>query len=150
MAEIVHQCTVPIQIDELHEEGRLSSYILESRIGMQIKHSTQRLHPWSFTFTKRNVQELVDLRAIFSKVYVVLVCRTDGMLCIDLPEFIQLLAVGDSEQAWLRVDRRKGKWYEVNGSKTQGPRKYPKGIDALMDALGFQGAVERPAKALQT
>jgi hypothetical protein len=136
LAELVHRSSVPVRIDELYEAGRLSSYILDSFVGLQVKHSTQRLRPWAFTFTRKNVEELVELRAIFPSVFVVLVCHTDGMVCLTLAEFLSALEIGESDQGWLRVDRKRGKWYEVTGAKVEKPLKYPRGIDVLIEALG--------------
>lgn len=136
LAELVHRAAVPLQIDELSEEGRLSSYILDSLIGLQVKHSTARMRPWQFTFTRQNISELLDLRHSFAQVFVVLVCRTDGMVCLELSDFIRVMGSGESDQGWIRVDRPRGKWYEVSGGKTTAPKKLPRGIDPILQALG--------------
>lgn len=134
LAELVHELSVPVTVDELSEAGRLSSYILNGHIGLQIKHSGQRLHPWPFTFTRQNFSELLALRQTCDQVYLVLVCHTDGMVCLTLDEVAALITVADSEQAWLRIDRRRGQWYTVNGSASL-PIKRPKGLDALVESL---------------
>jgi hypothetical protein len=138
LAELVHRCAIPMQIDELHEVGRLSSYVLDSRVGVQIKHSRARLRPWHFTFTKLNISELQDLCHSFARVYVVLVCNTDGMVCLDIEEFLATLGSGESDQGWIRVDRPRGKWYEVSGGKTTVAKKLPRGIEPILQALGSQ------------
>ena len=136
LAELIHRCEVPIQIDELHEIGRLSSYIIDSVVGVQIKHSTARMRPWQFTFTRQNISELLDLRHSFARVFVVLVCKTDGMVCLDLTDFLAVLGSGDSDQGWIRVDRPRGKWYELSGGKMTTPKKFPRGIEPILQALG--------------
>lgn len=136
LAELIHRSAVPLQIDELHEVGRLSSYILDSLIGLQVKHSTARMRPWQFTFTRQNISELLDLRYSFAQVFVVLVCQTDGMVCLELGDFLAVMGSGESDQGWIRVDRPRGKWYEVSGGKATTPRKFPRGIEAVLKALG--------------
>lgn len=152
LAELVQRSSVPVQIDELSEAGRLSSYIIDSFVGLQIKHATQRLHPWAFTFTAKNIEELIELRSTFPRVFIVLVCHTDGMVCLELSDFLSVLGTGETEQRWLRVDRKRGKWYDVSGGKDRPALKYPKGIDALLEALGspFSDEVEEVAIELQT
>lgn len=134
LASLVHELNVPVTIDELSEAGRLSSYILNGHIGLQIKHSSQRLHPWAFTFTRQNFAELLTLRETCAQVFLVLVCHTDGMVCLTLDEVAAIVTVANSEQAWLKVDRRRGKWYSVNGSGSL-PMKRPKGLGALVEDL---------------
>lgn len=136
LAELVHDLNVPVSIDELSEAGRLSSYVLNGRVGLQIKHSSQRLHPWAFTFTRQNFAELLTLRKTCDQVYLVLVCHTDGMVCLTLEEVAALITVADSDQAWLRIQRRRGQWYSVNGSGSL-PIKRPKGLAALVDDLNL-------------
>lgn len=140
LADLVHRLSVPVTIDELSESGRLSAYVLNGHIGLQIKHSGQRLHPWPFTFTKQNFAELLALRQTCDEVYLTLVCHTDGMVCLTLDEVAALITVADSEQAWLRVDRRRGQWYTVNGARSL-PIKRPKGTDALVESLQLSNAM---------
>lgn len=97
LAELVSAKVGPLAIDELTEEGRLSSYILDGRTGLQIKHSTNRLHPWQFTFTKANLVELLALQQSYKSVFVVLVCHTDGMVALTLEEVTEILAAGESD-----------------------------------------------------
>lgn len=149
LAELVHELTEPVSIDELSEEGRLSSYILNGSIGVHIKHSAQRLHPWQFTFTKQNLIELGQLRSRYSAVFIILVCCTDGMVCINLDEAASLLKIGDSEQAWLRVDRRRRKWYEVTGSGGDLGSKLPSGLDSLVRAIQASEQADRFIHELQ-
>lgn len=140
LAEIVKKAHRPVSINELGEEGRLSSYILDGWVGIQVKHSTQRLYPWAFTFTKANLVEILTLRETCPSVYIVLVCRTDGMVCLMLEELLEILSIGESEQAWIKVDRRKGKWYSLTGAASTLTRKKPKGVDPVVDVLQFRSA----------
>ena len=135
LAELVQSLTVPVSIDELNETGRLSSYILNNRIGLQIKHSTQRLSPWSYTFTRYNMSELLALRARFNEVFVVFVCETQGMVCLTIEDVLRVSEVGQSAQVWIRVERRRGKWFGVHGSEGALPAKKPNGLEPLVATL---------------
>lgn len=135
LAELIHQLTTPISIDELNETGRLSSYILNNRIGLQIKHSTQRLSPWAFTFTRYNMSELLALRAKFDDVFVIFVCETQGMVCLSIEDVLSVSEVGHSDQVWIRIERRRGKWFRVHGSEGELASKKPNGLDALLQAF---------------
>lgn len=135
LAELVHRHPKGLCIDELIEEGRLSSYVLDGSIGLQVKHSTQKLYPWQFTFTKSNLVELLALRQRYKSVFVVLVCHTDGMVCLTIEEATAILAAGETDQAWIRVERRKGEWYAVWGGGAELPNKKPNGLDLLLEAL---------------
>jgi hypothetical protein len=132
LAELIQELSSPISIDELNESGRLSSYILNQRVGLQIKHSTQRLTPWSFTFTRYNMSELLALRARFDEVFVIFVCETQGMVCLSIEEMLSISQVGQSDQIWFRIERRRGKWFQVHGSEGALSSKKPNGLDQLL------------------
>lgn len=135
LAEIVHILDRPVSIDELFEEGRLSSYVLDGRVGLYVKHSAVRLHPWQFTFTKQNFAELLALRERIEKVFLVLVCNTDGMVCLRMEELMGLIGASASEQSGIRIDRRRGQWYSVYGGRTELPEKRPKGVEIILSEL---------------
>jgi hypothetical protein len=135
LAELVDVMGAPVQIEELSEAGRLASYVLNGRVGLHVKHSAQRLHPWPFTFTKQNLADILALAARCRQAFIVLVCHTDGMVTITVQELMQVLQVVPSEQAWLRVDRRKRKLYVIAGGKGELATKKPKGVDPVVDAL---------------
>ncbi len=135
LAELVNHKVGPLNIDELIEDGRLSSYVLDARVGLQIKHCANRLRPWQFTFTKANLLQLLALQQTYKDVFVVLVCHTDGMVTLTLEEATGILATGESEQAWIRVDRRKNEWYSVTGGAAELSSKRPQGIQRLIQSL---------------
>jgi len=135
LAEIVHRHTGDLAIRDLHEEGRPSSYILNGKVGLHIKHASQRLHPWPFVFTKTNLAMLQEMREVGPAVFCVFVCHTDGMACVLFDELQEVLVTGGTEQAWVRLDRRKGEWYRVSGGKGDLAAKKPNGVDAVLEAL---------------
>lgn len=134
IAELIHALKRPVSISELSEIGRLSSYRLDVHVGLHIKHSSQRLTPWPFTFTAQNVSEIADLRAECREVAVVLVCHTDGFVCLPWSELSQLIGYDLDEGSWLRVSRRRRQWYDVSGSAGVQVKR-PNGIDCLVGLL---------------
>jgi hypothetical protein len=142
LAELVHKLSRPLSIDELTETGRLSAYVLDGRIGLQVKHSSQRMNPWPFTFTRQNLAELLQLRQSCEQVFLAFVCHTDGMVCLSLEETTSMIEVAGSEQAWLRIDRRRGQWYSVHGGAGL-PVKKPRGLDSLTQELELAGVAGR-------
>jgi len=135
LVEIIDAKPGPLSIDELNENGRLSSYILNGKVGIQIKHSANRLHPWQFTFTKSNMAQLLSLRKAYPTVFVILVCHTDGMVTLTLEEIIEILVAGASDQAWIRVDRKKNESYSVSGGASELTGKRPQGVQKVIQAL---------------
>lgn len=140
LAELIDDVTSALSIQELREEGRLGAYVIDNRVGLYIKHSAARMPPWQFTFSKPNVLELMNLRQEASSVFVVFVCWLDGMVCLSLNELSLILGVGISEQAWVRVARRKNEWYSVSGAAAELPYKKPQGLAPLVEAVRAQGA----------
>lgn len=138
LAEVIHKLTVAVSIDELNESGRLSSYIFNEVVGAQIKHSSQRLSPWAFTFTKANMTELLALRDRLDDVYVIFVCETQGIVCLSIAELLTVIEVGGSDQTWIRVERRRGKWFRVHGARGELSSKKPNSVDALVRVLSPQ------------
>jgi hypothetical protein len=135
LAELIDRAKQTVSIQELIEEGRLSSYVINSKVGVYVKHSAARMPPWQFTFSKANALALVQLRARAPRVFVVLVCWLDGMVCLSLEELALVLDTGKSQQAWIRAERRKSEWYSVSGAASGLPYKKPQGLAQLIEAL---------------
>lgn len=124
-----------LAITERGEEGRLCSYILNNCVALHIKHSQQRLNPWQFTFTKANVKEIFTLCDGYRSVFAALVCRTDGIVVLSADELTSLLGAKQSDQAWIRVSRRRREWYTVSGGSGELPYKKAAGTEPILSAL---------------
>jgi hypothetical protein len=138
LAELIQRMAQPLLVDELAEPGRLSSYIINEDVGVQVKHSAQRMHPWPFTFTRSNLDEHDTLTSRCKDTFIVFVCHTDGMVCVPLHEMQSVLEIGESDQAWARIDRRKREWYCISGGKGELASKKPRGLDILINCLDGQ------------
>lgn len=135
LAELIDVADCDITIGELKEDGRLSSYTLNNSIGLHVKHSTARLAPWQFTITKANLSEWANLTKTFRKVYIVLVCHLDGIVALSIDEISTVIEACASEQAWVRIDRSRGKLYRVSGSGGNLPYKKSKGLSSIVQDL---------------
>ena len=96
--------------------GIINCYIVNEVIGLFIKHSTKRLSPWVFGFTKDNLTEIQLLSEETEKTYICLVCGYDGFLTLSLNELNQIASrkKGDISLS-LHVKRRKRQMYIVGG-----------------------------------
>ena len=135
LAELVDEAKCTLSIAELREEGRLSSYVLNDRVGLYVKHSGTCMPPWQFTFTEGNSLTLRELQRQSATVFVVLVCWLDGMVCLSFDELAMILNSAGTQQEWVRVERRKNEWYGVSGSAAELPHKKPRGLAPLIEAL---------------
>jgi hypothetical protein len=135
LSELVDRCGSAVSIRAYQDSGRLLNYVLSDAVGIQVKHATQRLHPWQFTFPKTHLEMLASLKRRLKSVFIVLVCHTDGMVCLHVDEVLPSLSAVFGSQAWLRADRRKGEWYRVYGPAGEYPTKFPTGIDPVVEAM---------------
>jgi hypothetical protein len=133
--ELLDDVDKSLSIRAVREEGRLGAYIIDERIGLYIKHSAVRLSPWQFTFSKANALALMELRKQAPKVFIVFVCWLDGMMCATLDELTEILGAGVSDQAWVRIERRKNSWYSVSGAAGELSYKKPQGLSLLTESL---------------
>jgi hypothetical protein len=142
LAELVQQMDRPVMIHELSESGRLSSYLIDDRVGLYVKHSTNRMGPWQFTFTASNLAELNELQGRTNRVFITLVCGTEGLVTLSIAEFMGLVVVLNCKQAWVRASKRPGRWFGLSGSMGGPLLKRPSGLHALLDWLNSD-AVQR-------
>lgn len=134
-AELLDETGLSLSIRAVREEGRLCAYVLNEKAGLFVKHSAVRMSPWQFTFSKANALTLMELRGQARQVFVVFVCWLDGMLCITLEELAEIVGSGVSDQAWVRVERRKNKWYSVSGANGDLANKKPQGLSSIAEIL---------------
>jgi hypothetical protein len=93
-----------------------ASYIVDEKIGIYVKYSSKRMSPWRFSFHKRHQDELLSMRNKLSKVFLLLVCRTDGIVALDQDEIDQILDEIHGPVEWIRVARPPRGMYSVTGS----------------------------------
>jgi hypothetical protein len=144
LADIVDRTLFPLTIEELSEEGRLLNYVLNRSVGLQIKHATQRLHPWHFSFPQAHISTLQQMQAKYPETFLVLVCHTDGMVVANARDLLPSLTTLSSGQSWLRADRRKREMYRLYGALGEIHKRFGTTTESIVDALaGIKPRVER-------
>jgi hypothetical protein len=92
------------------------SYVINGYTGLYIKHSTNRLTPWGFSFAKVHQDEIKKMANELDKVFVALVCGKDGIACLSFQELKNVLDDNHSDHEWIRVSRRTREKYSIKGS----------------------------------
>jgi hypothetical protein len=124
---------VRIRLCDVH--GRPDAYVINDEIGLLIKHSSARITPWQFTFTKDHLAELFALRTVTKVCFVGLVCDEDGFVCIRDADLIGILAASESDAVSVRVDRGARRMYRVSSSGTPLDRKLPMGVQEVIGEI---------------
>jgi hypothetical protein len=135
LADIVASLDGSVTFRSQSEDGRLLNYVVNDAVGLQVKYATQRLRPWHFSFSGAHIDSLKGLVSTYRACFVVLVCRTDGMVAIDASDVIGSFESSDAEHAWLRADRKKREMYRVYGPTGEFQGKFKTTIKPIIDAL---------------
>jgi hypothetical protein len=93
-----------------------SSYVVGGLVGLYVKHSTSRLTPWSFSFQRDHQLELQSLSEHCGAVFVILVCGSDGIVCISAAELARIFDSEHQPVEWVKASRRKREKYLVTSS----------------------------------
>jgi hypothetical protein len=96
--------------------GCRSAYVLDERIALYVKYSTNRLSPWTFAFGVDHQAEIARLQDEFREVLVALVCGLDGVACLRGFEYQRVLDDDPRSGEWIRVARSPRQKYAVTGS----------------------------------
>lgn len=114
-ARILHATQRPLSIRPFQSISN-SSYIVNDTVGIFIKYSSKRMTPWRFTFMTEHQQEIDLLKSQFAKVFLVLVCSDDGVVCLSYDELKQILDNLHDPIEWISATRHKREMYSVKGS----------------------------------
>ena len=105
---------VHIKTHDAH--GILNSFLINHSVGLYIKHSSKRMSPWLFSFTKDNLVELELLEECAELTFISLVCGHDGFLTLSMEELEYLSDKKQSDNSLtIHVKRRKRHMYSVGG-----------------------------------
>ncbi|MFH1956756.1 MAG: hypothetical protein ABIJ28_03860 [Patescibacteria group bacterium] len=97
--------------------GNNSSYIINNITPIYIKYSKKRISPWSFSFIKTHIEEINKAINGFENIFVVLICNTNGICCLNYQEFCAVISVESNDfPKWIKTQRQKGEKYTVTGS----------------------------------
>jgi hypothetical protein len=114
-ARILHGTQRPLFLRPFQSASN-ASYVLNDTIGIYIKYSSKRMTPWKFTFMKEHQEEIDLLKSNFEKVFLVLVCSDDGVVCLSYAELKQILDNQHDPIEWISAKRHKREMYSVKGS----------------------------------
>ena len=92
------------------------TYLINDSIGLYIKHSTKRLTPWGFSFTKQHQDELKFMADSLSKVFIAFICGPDGIACLSYGELKNVLDEIHEDCEWVRISRGPREKYAISGS----------------------------------
>lgn len=134
LADIVDRCDGSVSIRECIDPGRLLNYVLNERIGVQIKYSTARLGPWTYSFPNSHISQLQRLDDSLPHTFIVLACSMDGVATIPGKHVLDALR-GCGNSGWLRVTRKKREMYQVFGPEGELPGRFHTTTDPIAEAL---------------
>ena len=138
--ELINRAGGEVRIVPRDFYGRPDGYVINGKVGLLIKHSTARLTPWTFTFAKEHVSELLSLRHETRVCFVALICGEDGFVCIRDADLIRILTPTDSELISVRVDRRPRKMYGISCSGNVLDGKLARGVQDIVAEINNLGA----------
>lgn len=93
-----------------------SAYVINDRIGLYIKYSTNRMSPWAFSFSRTHQEELAQLTSSMEATFIALVCGSDGIACLSQTELSRVLDDDFRAVEWVKASRRPREKYVVRGS----------------------------------
>lgn len=128
-----------ISVEQYSAATSNASYVINDRVGLYLKHSTNRLSPWVFTFRREHQQEIEAMKERLEDVFVVLICGKDGMACLSYSEMKLALDDTHGEVEWLKAARRIREKYAISGSdgklKTKiGDNEFPAKINSRLES----------------
>ena len=135
LRQLIVESEFSLMIRPYVREGRISAFVVNSRVGVYIKHSSKRMSPWRFTFTIEQAADLLDLEAKFPESFVVLICESDGLVTLDCIQLHQIVSFQESENAWVRVERPPRLQYDIGGNKSDLGSKVSRGLGPVLEAL---------------
>ena len=137
LAEIVDLMERDVSIGELKEEGRLTCYILDNKVGMYALHSSSVTNRWQFQLRVKGALEIKELTARCERVFVCLICGEDGFLSIDIADLVSpdVTKAHSSGPLGISVKRQSKEQYSVSIRRISLPKKYVRGFQPILDCL---------------
>src|ERR1700758_3841998 len=106
LTRLIHGAKGNISIDNYECKSFNAAYILDVSVGLYIKHSTNRLSPWVFTFHKDHQDDIREMNEKLKTVFVALICNDDGIVCLSFEELKSALDDNHDPTEWVRISRR--------------------------------------------
>ncbi|MBO6687594.1 MAG: hypothetical protein JJ931_05390 [Henriciella sp.] len=90
-------------------------YLLNERLPIYIKYSSQRRGPWKFTFHKEHQERQQFLAEVHKECIMIFVCGRDGIVALKHQDFRAVLDENFEAQESVTVRRRHNKMYQIKG-----------------------------------
>ena len=110
-----------------------NSFVVNNNIGLYIKYTKKSVSPWRFSFIKEHQEEMSAMFDLLDKVYLILVCAKDGIVCLKYEAMKIVLNEYYEEMEWISASRLSGQKYTIKGKDGQlkykiGDSDFPKKI----------------------
>ncbi len=115
LAKVLHSITEAVSLNRFSGDFN-AGYVLNRSTGLYVKHCNKRLTPWRFSFQPEHLQQMQTMKGALDKLFVALVCKDDGIVCLSHDEVAQILNPQHQATKWIRVHRRPRQMYSVTGS----------------------------------
>ncbi len=102
---------------KLYSSKSNSSYVVNGEIGVYVKYCTKRMSPWDFTFMKSHCDEIFQMMQNVKSFFLVLVCGSDGIACLDCNETKIVLSDSLDKPQGVHVARGHREKYRVSSGK---------------------------------
>lgn len=135
LRQIIGGAKSAVCLSPFRKRGRVSAFVLNGTIGVFVKHSSKRMSPWHFTFHRQHVLDLKKLEAACRGSYMIFVCGFDGLVAIDASCLHELVSFEETEQAWVRIERKPRSMYGLSGNRADLKHKLAHGAAPIHAAL---------------
>ncbi len=135
LRSIIVNADFSVMVRPFLREGRISAFVINSRIGVFMKHSAKRMSPWRFTFSLEQAADILDLEGKYFDSFVVFICGSDGLVTLDMAALHQIFTFDDVEKAWVAIERRPRSQYGVWGNRAELSNKVSKGTGPIIEAM---------------
>lgn len=87
-----------------------------AQAGLFVKYATDRVSPWSYSFSKHHQDEMRQLYQDCGELFVAFVAGDDGIAGINYEKLKQILDDNHEAQEWVRVSRKPRQNYRISGN----------------------------------
>ncbi len=103
-----------------------ATFTINGNVGIYVKYSAKRMTPWVFTFKKIHQVELKAISELHKETFLVMVCGSDGVTCINYKKLKKLLDDNFDLAEWVKAHRYRREQYQLSGSDGELNYKIPK------------------------
>jgi hypothetical protein len=135
LRSMIVQAEAPLMVRPFVREGRISAVVINSKLGVFMKHSAKRMSPSRFTFNLEQVSDLLNLEAKYFDSFVIFICGDDGVVTLDVGTLHEVVTFDNGETAWVAIERKPRSQYTVRGNRTELGRKVPHGVLPIFETM---------------